>query len=135
MKLKNYECKTIFYIMSLVFLILFLIFICYLFFNKHFCYKTYTGIVSNKNVILMVKSKETKYFYQNATLLNDSKRKRFSIKKVYKNILTKDNIKYDQIIIDFKFSNKYKDNDALEISLRKEKEKYIDIFKIIWKGE
>ena len=135
MKLKNYENKFAFHIITILFLIFFLIFICYLIFNKHFCYITYTGVISNKDVIFMIKESDTKYFYHNPNLVNDSKIKKFTIKKIYKNILNKKNTKYNQIIVNFKFSKKYKDNDILNISLRKKKERHIDIFKIIWKEE
>ena len=135
MKTRNYENKFELYIFIILFLITFLSFIVFLFLNKHFVYKNFTGIVSNKEVIFMVKSSDTKYFYHNANLFHDSKKKKFTIKKVYKNILKKNNVNYYQIIINFKFSNKYKDNDALNISLKQKKERYIDIFKIIWKGE
>ena len=83
----------------------------------------------------MIQDSDTKYFYHNATLFSDSKEKKFTIKRIHKNILTKEKNKYHQIIINFKFSDKYKDNDALTISLREKKQRLIDIFKIIWKGE
>ena len=135
MTLKNYEKRFALYISIILFFISFLIFISYLTFNKHFCYKNYTGIVSNKSTIVMIKNSEIKYFYQNATLINDAKKKKFTIRKVYKNILKKDKEKYSQIVIDFKLPKKVKDNDVLNISLRKKQERLINIFKIIWKEE
>ncbi len=135
MKLKNYENRFAFYILVLLFLISFLIFISYLIFNRHFCYKTYTGIVSNKSVVIMIENSEIKYFYQNATLINEAKKKKFTIKKIYKNILKKDKVNYTQVIIEFKLPKETKDNDVVGISLRKEKERLINIFKIITKEE
>ena len=135
LKTRNYEDKFLLSVFIIFFYLIFTALIIFLFFNKHFIYKNFTGVVSNKNVIFMVKDSDTKYFYHNATLFNDSKKRKFSISKVHKNILTKDNDKYHQIAINFKFSNNYKDNDALTISLRQKKERLIDIFKIIWKGE
>ncbi len=135
MKLRNYESKFALYVLSFIFIVCFLIFIFFLILNKHFSYITYTGVVSSENVIFMVKESEAKYFYNNGVLLCDAKKKKFTIKKVYKNILTKKNTKYHQIIVNFNFSNKYKDNDALNISLKKKKESLISIFKTIWKEE
>ncbi len=83
----------------------------------------------------MVSSDQINYFYNNANLINDAKVKKFSIEKVHKNILKKDGQDYHEVIVKFNFSKKYKDNDVLNISLKKEKERLIDIFKIIWKEE
>lgn len=135
MKLKNYEKRLAIYISIILFFISFLIFVSYLLFNKHFCYENYTGVVSNKSTVVMIKNSEIKYFYQNATLINDAKKKKFTIRKVYRNILKKDNVNYSQIVIDFKLPEKVKDNDVLNISLRKKQERLINIFKIIWKEE
>ena len=135
LKIRNYERKLLFYILTFLYLICFLVFVCFLIFNKYFTYITYEGVVSNKDVIFMVSDKELKYFYDNSTLLNDAKEKKFTISKVYKNILKKNNVQYHQIVVNFKFSSQYKDNDVLTVSLHKRKERLINIFKNIWKEE
>ena len=135
LKTRNYEDKFLLNIFIIFFYIIFISFVIFLFFNKHFVYKNFTGVVSNKNVIFMVKDNDVSFFYHNATLFSDSKKRKFTINTVHKNILTKDGDKYHQIVINFKFSNNYKDNDALTISLRQKKERLVDVFKIIWKGE
>lgn len=135
MKLRKYEKTFALYLGILLFFICFVFFLLFLIFGRHFCYINFNGVVSNENVIFMVSSDQINYFYNNANLINDAKVKKFSIEKVHKNILKKDGQDYHEVIVKFNFSKKYKDNDVLNISLKKEKERLIDIFKIIWKEE
>ena len=86
--------------------------------------------------LFIINNNEMNILYKNRYLYFNGKRIKFSIEKITKDVIKKDNNKYNEVLINFKFSKKkYKDNDVINISIRNEKEPIINMFKIIWKGE
>ena len=42
---------------------------------------------------------------------------------------------YHELLIDFRFDKKYKTSDVVTISIKKEKYRLIEMFKLIWDGD
>ena len=92
--------------------------------------------MKNNIGLFIINDKDMKILYKNKYLYFNGKRIKYSIEKITKDVIKKDNNKYNEVLINFKFSKKkYKDNDVINISVRNEKEPIINMFKIIWKGE
>ena len=92
--------------------------------------------MKNNIGMFIVNNEDMKIFYKNKYLYFNGKKNIYSIEKITKDIIKKDNKKYNEVLLKFKFSKKkYKDNDVIDISIRSEKEPIIDMFKLIWKGE
>ena len=125
-------------IFFIIILILFeIIFIINIMREKNELYISFSGVVMKNNIgLFIVNDKDMKILYKNKYLYFNGKRIKYSIEKITKDVIKKDNNKYNEILINFKFSKKkYKDNDVINISIRNEKEPIINMFKIIWKGE
>ena len=105
--------------------------------NKNELYVSYSGVVMKSNLgLFIINDKEMNVLYKNRYLYFNGKRIKYSIERITKDVIKKDNNKYNEVLINFKFSKKkYKDNDVINISIRDDKEPIIKMFKIIWKGE
>ena len=125
----------IFFIILLV--IFEIVFIVSIIRNKNELYVSYSGVVAKSNMgLFIINNNEMNILYKNRYLYFNGKRIKYSIEKITKDVIKKDNNKYNEVLINFKFfKKKYKDNDAINISIRNEKEPIINMFKIIWKGE
>ena len=133
----KYERFSIIIFLIIVLVIFEIVFIISIINNKNELYVSYSGVVMKSNLgLFIINNNEMNILYKNRYLYFNGKRIKFSIEKITKDVIKKDNNKYNEVLINFKFSKKkYKDNDVINISIRNEKEPIINMFKIIWKGE
>lgn len=105
--------------------------------EKNEIYISFSGVVMKNNIgLFIINDKDMKILYKNKYLYFNGKRNKYSIEKITKNVIKKNNNKYNEVLLKFKFSKKkYKDNDVIDISIRRDKEPIIKMFKIIWRGE
>ena len=125
-------------IFLIIILILFeIIFIINIMREKNELYISFSGVVMKNNIgLFIVNDKDMKILYKNKYLYFNGKRIKYSIEKITKDVIKKDNNKYNEVLLRFKFSKKkYKDNDVIDISIRRDKESIIKMFKIIWRGD
>lgn len=136
MKVRNYEKKTLIYIL-LIFLILLEIIILILFYkNKINIYENIPGVVVKDNlVVLIVNDKTKKIIYKNTLLYLNNKKIKYEIIEDRGYVLKRNKEKYSEILISFKFDKNYKVNDSLQLMFKKKKIRIIEIFKIIWEGD
>lgn len=136
MKIRNYEkTKEITIIIILVFFAE-LFFLTYLINNKINSYVQMNTIVLKKDVAMLVASKKEKeLLYKNAKLFLKDRRVKYKIIEDKGVVITKNNKKYYEVLLEFKFDKKYKSNDTITVSLQEEKIKLIKIFKLIWDGD
>lgn len=136
MKVRNYEKKTLIYIL-LIFLILLEIIIVILFYkNKINIYENIQGVVVKDNlVVLIVNDKTKKIIYKNTLLYLNNKKIKYEIIEDRGYVLKRNKEKYSEILISFKFDKNYKVNDSLQLMFKKKKIRIIEIFKIIWEGD
>ncbi|MBQ6476975.1 MAG: hypothetical protein IJI43_00880 [Bacilli bacterium] len=91
-------------------------------------YSNYKLIYINNNVYeVIVNSKELNNFYNNSSLYLKNKKYNYKIDRVNKNILVKNNKKYHELYIKFKY-DKYKSNDIVDIALIDKRKRVINIF-------
>ena len=125
-------------IFLIIILILFeIIFIINIMREKNEIYISFSGVVMKNNIgLFIINDKDMKILYKNKYLYFNGKRIKYSIEKITKDVIKKDNNKYNEVLLRFKFSKKkYKDNDVIDISIRRDKESIIKMFKIIWRGD
>ena len=135
MKLKKYENYTYMIFLSLIIFIVEIVFIIFLYSHKEYSYKKLIGIKINKNQILLVLTKkERSILYKNEKLLIDNKDLKYNIINDT-NIINENNKKYYEIIIKCQLSTKYKTKESIHISIKDEKFRIIEIFKIILDGD
>ena len=88
----------------------------------------YLILYINNNVYeVIVNSKELNNFYNNSSLYLKNKKYNYKIDRVNKNILVKNNKKYHELYIKFKY-DKYKSNDIVDIALIDKRKRVINIF-------
>lgn len=133
---KRYEKSKLVIGISVLLIYFILLFGFYLFNKKIFVYKKFSGVVCKNNAIeLLVSKEELKLFYKNTNIFINNKREKIKIVKVEKNILQREGVKYNHIFINVRLSGMYKVNDVVYLSILERKDRVINIFKIIWKGD
>lgn len=136
MKVRNYEKTSILYLFIIILFILEIsgtIILCTM---KQYSYNKISGIVANKNtLILMINDKEKKILYKNQTAYIDNKLKKYKIVENKGKLFSKNKTNYYEIIFNIDFSNKYKPNDVIELSIKNNKYHLIKIFNVIWGGD
>lgn len=136
MKLRNYEKKTMVITMCLIIFLCELTLLFVLYKEKEYKYEDINGIVMKDNIVVLILSKEEKQLiYKNRFLYVDDKKIDFKIIEDKNVIIKNNNKKYYEVLIGFKFNKKYKVNDSILISIKEEKYRLIEIFKIIWDGD
>lgn len=136
MKIRNYEKIKVLKLGIILIFLLELVFVVYLINNKIYSYKTISTIVQNKNIVTTIVSKEErKILYNNSILFYKDKKIKYKIIEDNGIIMERNNKEYYEILLEFKFDKNYKTNDTLVITLRKNKKKLIEIFKLIWDGD
>lgn len=135
LKLKNYEKKSFIIFISILFIVSLIAFIILLFTKKEYHYNKMSGIVLDKDlVILVVDDKERKNIYNNTFLYLNSKKERYKIIEDKGIILKKEKMNYHEILVKINFDKDYKINDTINLSIKTKKIRLIEIFKIIWEG-
>lgn len=137
LKYKNYERFSLIIFLVIVLIIFEIIFIINIIKNKNELYISYSGVVMKSNIgLFIVNDDEMNIIYKNRYLYFNGRRVKYSIEKITRSVIKKDNKKYNEVLIKFQFSKKkYKDSDVISISIRNDKEPIINMFKIIWKGD
>lgn len=119
-----------------MFLIVVIIFIWFLFNTKFNIYKKFSGVVYKEGVIeLIVSDEELKLFYKNVDVFINDKKEKIKIRNINKDILERNGVSYNQVFLEVSFTNMYKVNDVIEISVLSSRDKLIKIFKVIWEGD
>ena len=133
--LRVYE-KRFFLLTSVLILILLeIIFFVYFTMIKIFTYQKFQGVVRKADVVsLIVKQEDLSLFYRNHYIYVDSRKKDFVVRQVVRDVLKRKGDNYHEVLISFSFDKKLKENDVLEFSIKKNKIRSIEIFKIIWEG-
>lgn len=115
-----------------IFLILIILFALFLINEKIVLYKLFNGVVYDKNtLVLVLNNNDISIFEKNRILYINSKKEKFKIKTINQNILKRNNKSYNQVFIKVNFSNKYKVNDIVEISIMDKSVNSYNIFKVI----
>lgn len=136
MKIRNYEKTKEITIIIVLVIIIESIFLTFLINNKIYCYEQMTTIVLKDNIVMLVASKKEKeLLYKNAKLFLKDKKVKYKIIEDKGVVITRNNKKYYEVLLEFKFDKKYKSNDTITVSLQEEKIKLIKIFKLIWDGD
>lgn len=136
MKVKIYEKYSFIYLIIILLFFIEILGIILLLTFKIYSYKKMSGIVISENrIVLMLNKEDKKILYKNQNAYIDNYCRRYKIIENRGKLFSKGNEDYYEIIVDVKFSDKYKPNDLVELSLNDEKYKIIKIFKIIWEGD
>ncbi|MCI8460973.1 MAG: hypothetical protein HFE81_06205 [Bacilli bacterium] len=135
MKIKKYESNEIIIVLSIIFIIITITLFVSLFKRKEYKYDELTGIVLGDNLLIIVAEEKTrKTIYNNSSMYLNSKKEKYKIVEDNGVILTKDKNKYYELLVKIKFDKKYKSNDTIKLSIKTEKMRLIEMFKIIWEG-
>lgn len=135
MKIKKYESNEIIIVLSIIFIIITITLFVSSFKRKEYKYDELTGIVLGDNLLIIVAEEKTrKTIYNNSSMYLNSKKEKYKIVEDNGVILTKDKNKYYELLVKIKFDKKYKSNDTIKLSIKTEKMRLIEMFKIIWEG-
>ena len=134
--MKSYENKTIIITVTIIFLVIEIIFISLLFIKKEYVYETISGLVIDKNkVIFLLDKEEEKNIYKNTYVYYNNRKVKIEILENHGVVLTNKEKKYKELLLKIKIGNKYKANDSINISIKKNKVKLIKLIKKIWDGD
>ena len=132
MRVRNYEKKElIVFLIIISFIIEFIFFISLIIIKEDKYLKISSVVVKDNIVLIMVNKKERKVLYDNKVLFCNDKKIKYKILEDRGVVLKK---KYYEILIEFKFPKKKKTNDLLELVIKKERIRLIEIFKTIMEG-
>lgn len=130
---KKYEKNELILFFSIMFFILIIIVFIFLWYKKISVYKIFSGVVYKDNVLeVIVSEDDLKLFYKNKVIYIEDKSYKLDILKVNKNILKREVMKYSSVFINIEFTDMYKLNDVIMLSIRDKGVRLIEIFKIIW---
>lgn len=119
-----------------MFLGLVFMFLWFLFNTKFYIYKKFSGVVYKEGVIeLLLSNDELKLFYKNVGVFINNKKEKIKIRNINKNVLERKGVSYNQVFLNISFTDMYKVNDVIEISVLSSRDKLINIFKVIWEGD
>ena len=136
MKIKQYEKYSLVISMCIIIFIIEVIFTFLLITTKEYKYKKINGVVVKDNLVdIVIPSKEKNIIYKNKYLYLNDKKIKFKIVEEKKNVYKHNKEKYHELLVSYKFDKKYKTSDILSISIKKEKYRLIEIFKLIWEGD
>lgn len=137
LKCNKYERFGLIIFFIIILVVFEILFIVNIFKEKNELYMSFSGVVVKNNIgMFIINNEDMDIIYKNKYLYFNGKRIKYSIEKITKDVIKKDNDKYNEVLLRFKFSKKnYKDNDVIDISIRMDKEPIIKMFKIIWKGD
>ena len=137
LKYSKYERFSLIIFLVIVLIVFEIVFIISIVRNKNELYVSYSGVVMKSNLgLFIINNEDMNTLYKSKYLYFNGKKISYSIEKITKNVIKKNDDKYNEALLNFKFSkNKYKDNDVINISIRNDKEPIINMFKVIWKGE
>ena len=136
MKTRKYEKFSLVLFLCLFVFFLEFIFILFLFNNKEYKYDQYTGVVVKDNLMtIIIPNEKRKVLYKNRYLYHNDKKIKYRIIEEKKNLYKNNGKQYHELLIDFRFDKKYRTSDVVTISIKKEKYRLIEMFKLIWDGD
>ena len=129
-KYENYGCVVFSFLVFIIMIVFVLLFLG----NKRIIlFKSFSGVVFSDNcLVLILNDSQLKLFQKNKTIYIENKKKNFKIKKIEKNILERDGEKYNQVFFEVNFTDLYKVNDVLNVSVMEKNVRSLYIFRIIW---
>ncbi len=131
MKTHVYENKKILFILSFLLFIIEFLTLLYMAKQKSFRYQKYSGVVTNNNeLVLLVTKKEKKLLSQNSYAYVNDKKRNYEIIEDKGYIMKKNNMKYDEIIINMKKLNQ-KVNDTVIFSIKSKKDSWMRLLNIM----
>ncbi len=135
MKIKTYEKIVLIKLLIIGIFILELVFFYLLYSHKEFNYKKIDGIIVKDNVVALVLTKEDKkILYKNSNLIMNDKIRKYTILEDEGVFIKKGNKKYYEVLIKTKTDKKYKTSDSIQVNLKDNKYRIIEMFKLIWGG-
>ena len=136
MRIKKYEKKSFILFICFITFIFELVFFIIVYESKEYKYEKLTSTVVKNNLVLLVVSKDTKQIlYKNKYLYLNDKKKKYKIVEERKSVIKQGRKKYYELLIRYKFDKNYKSSDIMSISIKNEKYRMIEIFKLIWDGD
>ena len=133
MKVKNYEKNSLILFISIFIFLSEIVLIIFLYKYKIYEYKVITGIVSNKNIVTLVISKDEKeLLYKNKKIYINNKYLNYKIIDDKGYLLKKNKKKYYEVLISIK-TNK-EENDVVNLCIKNKKIRIIKLLKNIWEG-
>ena len=84
---------------------------------------------------IIIPNEKRKVLYKNRYLYHNDKKIKYRIIEEKKNLYKNNGKQYHELLIDFRFDKKYKTSDVVTISIKKEKYRLIEMFKLIWDGD
>lgn len=135
MKIKTYEKIVLIKLLIMGIFILELVFFYLLYSHKEFNYKKIDGIIVKDNVVALILTKEDKkILYKNSNLIMNDKIRKYTILEDEGVFIKKGNKKYYEVLIKTKTDKKYKTSDSIQVNLKDNKYRIIEMFKLIWGG-
>lgn len=133
---RNYENSSLLIFIILIYLIL-VGFMIVIYFNKTYrSYNLISVIVVTDNYVktyvdneTLKELKSTSRFYIDDEIVN------YEIIEVDRNVISRKNKRYHGLLLKTNFSNKYKDNDSIDVSIYSSKKKIYTIFKKCWESD
>jgi len=133
MKVRNYEKNELIIIFIIIIFILEIFLMIFLYKYRVYEYKNITGIVSKKNIVtLIITKEEMKLLNKNKKIYIDNKYLNYTIIEDRGYLLSKNKKKYYEIIIKVKIKKDI--NEVVDISIKDKKIRIIKLLKDIWEG-
>lgn len=136
MKTKKYERQSFVIFACILILIFKIIFVITIYNYKEYKYEKLTATVIKDNLVVLVISSNTKkLLYKNKYLYLNDKKISYKIIEEKQSVIKNGKENYYEILINYKFDKQYKTSDIMFVSIKKEKYRIIEIFKLIWDGD
>lgn len=136
MKVRNYEKQSLMILILSILIIIEVISFIFLFRYKVFEYKKLNGVITNKNIITIIVSKNEKnVLLKNKTIYIDNKLLKYKILEDKGVIVKNNNKKYYEILISIKTPKNKKISDYVELSIKDKKISVMKLLKKIGEGD
>ena len=85
--------------------------------------------------MIIMSKEEREILNKNSYIYVDSLKKKYKIREIRKDVITKNKKKYSEVLIEYKFNKKLKANDVIDIVIKDNKKMIIELFKQLWDGD
>lgn len=136
MKYKSYELfGSVHFFTVIMFFFLFLLIFISIRIQVIRNYSSISSVVSSKNqVMVILTDDELSWLYRNSYLYVDGKKKKYSIERVQKNVIKRNNLVYHQVFLSLPISNHYEENDSVSLYIYQDSLSFWSLFFRVWKG-
>lgn len=136
MKYKSYELfGSVHFFTVIMFFFLFLLIFISIRIQVIRNYSSISSVVSSKNqVMVILTDDELSWLYRNSYLYVDGKKKKYSIDRVQKNVIKRNNLVYHQVFLSLPISNHYEENDSVSLYIYQDSLSFWSLFFRVWKG-